>query len=62
MCALIFLILVIIAIIAFVYFRQKGDYVTKEAKDMGLADNPDTAIVYNQTGVPDIQKRKEWFI
>ncbi|KAJ8307535.1 hypothetical protein KUTeg_015619 [Tegillarca granosa] len=49
------------AIIAFVYFRQKGDYVTKEAKDMGLADNPDTAIVYNQTGVPDIQKRKECF-
>ncbi|XP_060068811.1 neurexin-4-like [Ylistrum balloti] len=60
--ALIFLIIIILAIIGFIYFREKGDYSTKEAKGQDLADNPDTAVVYNQTGVPDIAKRREWFI
>jgi len=60
--ALICIVIIILAIIAFIYFRQKGDYETKEAKGQDLADNPDTAVVYNQTGVPEITKRREWFI
>lgn len=57
-----FLIFVIILMIFFIYFRQKGDYETKEAKGQENADNPDAAIVFCQTGVPDIPKRQEWFM
>lgn len=60
--SLVLIIIIIVAIIAFIHFREKGDYSTKEAKDQDLADNPDTAVVYNQMGVPDIAKRREWFI
>ena len=44
------------------YFSKKGDYDTKEAKGADLADNADIAVVFNQTGVPDITKRQEWFM
>ncbi|KAK3612149.1 hypothetical protein CHS0354_016528 [Potamilus streckersoni] len=57
-----FIIIVILAVIFFIYFRQKGDYETREAKGMENADNPDTAVVFCQTGVPDIPKRQEWFM
>lgn len=57
-----FLIFIIIMIVFFIYFRQKGDYETKEAKGQENADNPDAAIVFCQTGVPDIPKRQEWFM
>lgn len=57
-----FLIFIIILLIFFIYFRQKGDYETKEAKGQENADNPDAAIVFCQTGVPDIPKRQEWFM
>lgn len=57
-----FLVFVIILMIFFIYFRQKGDYETKEAKGQENADNPDAAIVFCQTGVPDIPKRQEWFM
>ncbi|KAL4229221.1 biological adhesion [Mactra antiquata] len=57
-----FLIFVIILLVFFIYFRQKGDYETKEAKGQENADNPDAAIVFCQTGVPDIPKRQEWFM
>ena len=57
-----FLIIVLILCCFFVYFRKKGDYHTKEAKGQELADNPDAAIVFCQTGVPDIPKRQEWFM
>ena len=57
-----FLIFIIILLVFFIYFRQKGDYETKEAKGQENADNPDAAIVFCQTGVPDIPKRQEWFM
>ena len=57
-----FLIFILVLCCFFVYFRKKGDYHTKEAKGQELADNPDTAIVFCQTGVPDIPKRQEWFM
>ncbi|KAL5009720.1 hypothetical protein ScPMuIL_012025 [Solemya velum] len=59
---IIFLCLLVALIILCLYFRQKGDYETQEAKGTELADNPDTAIVFNQTGLQEISKKKEWFI
>lgn len=57
-----FLIILLILCVFFMYFRKKGDYHTKEAKGQELADNPDAAIVFCSTGVPDIPKRQEWFM
>jgi len=57
-----FLIFIIILLVFFIYFREKGDYETKEAKGQENADNPDAAIVFCSTGVPDINKRQEWFM
>ncbi|KAK3105727.1 hypothetical protein FSP39_004342 [Pinctada imbricata] len=60
--ALFFLLLVALIALGVFYCRQKGDYETKEAKGADLADNADVAVVFNQTGVPDITKRQEWFM
>ncbi|WAR06589.1 NRX4-like protein [Mya arenaria] len=57
-----FLIFLVILLVFFIYFRQKGDYETKEAKGQENADNPDAAIVFCNTGVPEISKRQEWFM
>lgn len=57
-----FLIFLIILLLFFIYFRQKGDYETREAKGQQNADNPDAAIVINQTGVTELSKRQEWFM
>lgn len=54
------IVLVIIGLIF--YCRDKGDYETKEAKGADIAENADVAVVFNQTGVPDITKRQEFFM
>lgn len=60
--AVVFLIIIVCIVIAVMYFREKGDYSTKEATGQGFVDNPDAALVINSTGVPDIGKRQEWFM
>ncbi|XP_052093811.1 neurexin-4-like isoform X2 [Mytilus californianus] len=60
--AVVFLIIIVCIIIAVMYFREKGDYSTKEATGQDFVDNPDAALVINSTGVPDIGKRQEWFM
>jgi len=57
-----FLIFIIVLLLFLIYFRHKGDYETQEAKGQENADNPDAAIVFCSTGVPEIQKRQEWFM
>ena len=57
-----FLILLVIGVIVKNKMCEGGDYETEEAKGADLADNPDTAVVYNQTGLPEIEKRQEWFM
>ncbi|XP_062588516.1 neurexin-4-like [Saccostrea cucullata] len=59
--AICFLILIVIVGLLF-YCRDKGDYETKEAKGADIAENADVAVVFNQTGVPDITKRQEFFM
>lgn len=60
--AVLFLIIIVCIVIAVMYFREKGDYSTKEATGQDFVDNPDAALVINSTGVPDIGKRQEWFM
>ncbi|XP_041371694.1 neurexin-4-like [Gigantopelta aegis] len=57
-----FLIILVIGVIVKNKACEGGDYETEEAKGAELADNPDTAVVYNQTGLPEIEKRQEWFM
>lgn len=60
--AVVFLIIIVCVVIAVLYFREKGDYSTKEAAGQGFVDNQDAYTVINPTGVPDIGKRQEWFM
>ena len=60
--SVVFLIIIVCIVIAVMYFREKGDYSTKEATGQDFVDNPDAALVINSTGVPDIGKRQEWFM
>ncbi|XP_071101429.1 neurexin-4-like [Haliotis cracherodii] len=60
--ALIFVLIIIFIVVLAKLRCSGGDYDTKEAKGAEYADNPDTAVVYNQTGLPDIAKKQEWFI
>lgn len=59
--AICFIIVIVIIGLIF-YCRDKGDYETKEAKGADIAENADVAVVFNQTGVPDITKRQEFFM
>ena len=59
--AICFIIVIVIIGLIF-YCRDKGDYETKEAKGADIAENADVAVVFNQTGVPDIAKRQEFFM
>jgi heme/copper-type cytochrome/quinol oxidase subunit 2 len=55
--AVLFLIIIVCIVIAVMYFREKGDYSTKEATGQDFVDNPDAALVINSTGVPDIESK-----
>jgi len=60
--AILFLILVILAVIAGRYIhRHKGEYLTQEDAGAENAMDPDTAVVEGATG-HQVQKKKEWFI
>lgn len=60
--ALIFLLLVIMAILIGRYLsRHKGEYLTQEDKGADACDDPDEAVVHSATG-HQVTKRKEWFI
>ncbi|CAD7082270.1 unnamed protein product [Hermetia illucens] len=60
--ALIFLLLVIMAILIGRYLsRHKGEYLTQEDKGADSALDPDEAVVSGTTG-HQVTKRKEWFI
>lgn len=59
--SLFLLILVAVLYIVCHHTRQKGDYDTKEVKDMVLTDRSDMAFMYSPDGVP-IPHRKEWFV
>ncbi|BFZ06336.1 hypothetical protein BsWGS_09375 [Bradybaena similaris] len=61
-CAL-FVILVVCIILFCCKDRLEGaDYETEEAKGAEYADNPDSAVVYNQTGLPNMPKSYEYFM
>jgi contactin associated protein-like 2 len=61
-CAL-FIILVACIILFCCKDRLEGaDYETEEAKGAEFADNPDSAVVYNQTGLPNMPKSYEYFM
>lgn len=60
--ALFFLIVVIILIFVFRSRFEGGDYETEEATGAEFADNPDAAIVYNQTGLPNMTTKYEFFM
>ncbi|CAG5131018.1 unnamed protein product, partial [Candidula unifasciata] len=61
-CAL-FIILVVCIILFCCKDRLEGaDYETEEAKGAEYADNPDSAVVYNQTGLPNMPKSYEYFM
>ncbi|XP_050406137.1 neurexin-4 [Patella vulgata] len=55
-------ILAIVFIVFLCRRRDKGDYDTQEAKFADVADNQDTAVMYNETGVGEVTKRQEWFM
>ncbi|GFN94779.1 neurexin-4 [Plakobranchus ocellatus] len=61
-CAL-FVILVACIVLFCCRSRFEGaDYETEEAKGAEYADNPDSAVVYNQTGLPNMPKSYEYFM
>jgi len=41
---------------------EGADYETEEATGAEYADNPDSAVVYNQTGLPNMAKSYEYFM
>ncbi|XP_058456161.1 neurexin-4 isoform X2 [Malaya genurostris] len=60
--AIIFLLLVIMAILIGRYMnRHKGEYLTQEDKGAEAALDPDDAVVQSATG-HQVTKRREWFI
>ena len=44
------------------YFRHKGEYRTREAKDARQYDNPDFAVAAPSTRQPEVPKKKEWYL
>ena len=59
---LFFLLVIIILIFVFRSRFEGGDYETEEATGAEFADDPDTAIVYNQTGLPNMTTKYEFFM
>ena len=59
---LFFLLVVIILIFVFRSRFEGGDYETEEATGAEFADDRDTAIVYNQTGLPNMTTKYEFFM
>lgn len=60
--AVIFILLVLLAILAGRYVaRHKGEYITQEDKGAEVALDPDSAVVRSRTG-HQVNKKKEWFI
>ncbi|KAK7092596.1 neurexin-4-like isoform X2 [Littorina saxatilis] len=57
-----FLLVIIILIFVFRSRLEGGDYETEEATGAEYADDPDTAIVYNQTGLPNMTTKYEFFM
>lgn len=62
MLALLFLLLVLMAIVIGRYLNHhKGEYLTQEDKGADICDDPDEAVINSATG-HQVTKRKEWFI
>ena len=59
---LFFLLVVIILIFVFRSRLEGGDYETEEATGAEFADDADTAVVYNQTGLPNMTTKYEFFM
>lgn len=59
---LFFLLVIIVLIFVFRSRFEGGDYETEEATGAEYADDPDTAIVYNQTGLPNMTTKYEFFM
>nr|KAG5692255.1 hypothetical protein BaRGS_011755 [Batillaria attramentaria] len=57
-----FLVVVIILIFVFRARFEGGDYETEEATGAEYADDPDQAVVYNQTGLPNMTNKFEFFM
>ena len=58
------LILLVVCLILFCcrHRFEGADYETEEAVGAEFADNPDSAVVYNQTGLPNMAKSYEYFM
>ena len=57
------IIIIVCAILFCCRHRFEGaDYETEEATGAEYADNPDSAVVYNQTGLPNMAKSYEYFM
>ncbi|KAI8777902.1 neurexin-4 [Biomphalaria glabrata] len=61
-CALLIILLVCIILFCCRSRFEGADYETEEAKGAEFADNPDSAVVYNQTGLPNMPKSYEYFM
>ena len=57
-----FIFVIIILIFVFRARLEGGDYATEEDTGAQDADDPDTAIVYNQTGLPNMTTQYEYFL
>ncbi|XP_005094025.2 neurexin-4 [Aplysia californica] len=59
------IIVILIACVVLFCCRKRfegADYETEEAVGAEYADNPDSAVVYNQTGLPNMAKSYEYFM
>ncbi|XP_059162405.1 neurexin-4-like [Physella acuta] len=61
-CTLLVILLVCIILFCCRSRFEGADYETEEAKGAEFADNPDSAVVYNQTGLPNMPKSYEYFM
>ncbi|CAL1542707.1 unnamed protein product [Lymnaea stagnalis] len=61
-CALLIILLVCIILFCCRSRFEGADYETEEAKGAEFADDPDSAVVYNQTGLPNMPKSYEYFM